>query len=188
MKQHADAMVSDVIYPLLCHSDEDERLWKDDPVEYIHAKYGECKFFLNINIDTHLTLTVGDTESKRVLNEKINSFLSLSNVDSVEEDTAVSCGEQLLNAMCKKRKGVLPKCLLLVTQVLNDPNSSPRQKDGALHMVGSIANILLKKDDYKDQFDDVLIRFVFPCMTAPFPFLRYFSFNRVKVSCVFYCF
>lgn len=29
-------------------------------------------------------------------------------------------------------------------QILTDPNSDPRKKDGALHMIGSLAEILLK--------------------------------------------
>lgn len=33
-------MLSDVIYPLMCHSDADERLWQDDPIEYVRTKYG----------------------------------------------------------------------------------------------------------------------------------------------------
>jgi hypothetical protein len=132
MKPYTMTMLSDVIFPLMCHSDADEQLWKEDPVEYIRAKYGE----------------------------------------SLEQESSVNCGEQLLNCMCKKRKGVLPKCIQLVNQVLNDPNSTPQQKDGALHMVGAIADILLKKDQYKDAFDDVIVRFVFPSMGANIPFIR----------------
>lgn len=131
MKPHANAMLTDVIFPLMCHTEEDERLWKEDPIEYVRSKY-----------------------------------------DAIDADTAVTCGEQLLNAMCKKRKGVLPNCIQLVTSLLNDPNTPPQRKDGALHIVGAVADILLKKDQYKEQFDDVLIRYIFPSMTAPFPFLR----------------
>lgn len=29
-------------------------------------------------------------------------------------------------------------------QILTDPSSDPRKKDGALHMIGSLAEILLK--------------------------------------------
>jgi hypothetical protein len=32
-----------------------------------------------------------------------------------------------------------------------DPNANPAQKDGALHMIGTMADILLKKKNYKDQ-------------------------------------
>jgi len=83
--------------------------------------------------------------------------------------------------MCKKRKGIMPKCLQIINEVLNDPNSTPRQRDGALHMVGAITDILLKKDQFKDQFDTVVIQYVFPTVSQPFGFLRYrtsASFNR----------
>jgi len=33
-------MVQDIVFPLMCHSDEDEELWDSDPVEYIRVKYG----------------------------------------------------------------------------------------------------------------------------------------------------
>jgi hypothetical protein len=92
--------------------------------------------------------------------------------DAMEEESSVYCGEQLLNTMCRKRKGVLPKCVGLVTEVLNNPQSSPQHRDGALHMVGAVADILLRKDEYKDQFDQVIISFVFPAMEAPFPYIR----------------
>ncbi len=32
-------------------------------------------------------------------------------------------------------------------QILTDPASDPRKKDGALHMIGSLAEILLKVDN-----------------------------------------
>lgn len=132
IKPHCTLLLSDVIYPLMCHTDADETLWKEDPIEYVKLKYA----------------------------------------DILEEDSVVSCGEQLLNAMCKKRKGVLPKCLGIVNQVLNEPNSSPKQKDGAFHMIGAIADILLKKEQFKTHFEDVLMRFVFPAFNTSFPFLR----------------
>ena len=34
-------MIQDVIFPLMCHSDEDEELWVNDPHEYIRIKYGK---------------------------------------------------------------------------------------------------------------------------------------------------
>ena len=42
MKPHIPAIVQEIIFPLMCHSDEDEELWQSDPVEYIRVKYGEC--------------------------------------------------------------------------------------------------------------------------------------------------
>ena len=43
MKAHMLAIVQEVIFPLMCHSEEDEDLWQSDPVEYIRVKFGELK-------------------------------------------------------------------------------------------------------------------------------------------------
>jgi len=163
IQPHVMTLLTDVIFPLLCHTKEDEETFNDDPIEYIRQKYGMC---------THETcLSNIRTEFNSELD--VISILLLTGVgDGIEDESSVFCGEQLLNTMCKKRKGVLPKCVGLVTQVLNNPQSSPQQRDGALHMVGAIADILLKKDEYKDQFDNVIIQFVFPAMEAPYPFIR----------------
>lgn len=40
MKPHMQVLIQDIIFPLMCHSDEDEELWQSDPVEYIRVKYG----------------------------------------------------------------------------------------------------------------------------------------------------
>lgn len=39
---------------------------------------------------------------------------------------------------------VLQKTMGFCYQILTDPTSDPRKKDGALHMIGSLAEILLK--------------------------------------------
>lgn len=52
--------------------------------------------------------------------------------------------------------------MALLNQVLNNPATEPAQKDGALHMVGSLADVLLKKKPYKDQLDQLFIKYVFP--------------------------
>jgi len=39
-------ILQDVVFPLLCHSSEDELLWSSDPIEYIRTKYGEMETVL----------------------------------------------------------------------------------------------------------------------------------------------
>lgn len=74
----------------------------------------------------------------------------------------VTAAQSLLHASCKKRKDMLQKTMAFLTTVLNDPNTEPQRKDGALHMVGSLADVLLKKKIYKEQLDQLFLKYVFP--------------------------
>uniref|UniRef100_A0A7N5K8B4 Importin-8 n=1 Tax=Ailuropoda melanoleuca TaxID=9646 RepID=A0A7N5K8B4_AILME len=55
-----------------------------------------------------------------------------------------TAAQTLLYTAAKKRKEVLPKMMAFCYQILTDPNFDPRKKDGALHVIGSLADILLK--------------------------------------------
>jgi hypothetical protein len=59
MKPHSTPILSDVIYPLMCHSDADERLWRDDPIEYVRSKYGGFS-----NFQLRLAPAAGTTTNK----------------------------------------------------------------------------------------------------------------------------
>uniref|UniRef100_A0AAY4EAR1 Importin N-terminal domain-containing protein n=1 Tax=Denticeps clupeoides TaxID=299321 RepID=A0AAY4EAR1_9TELE len=56
-----------------------------------------------------------------------------------------TAAQTLLFTSCNKRKEVLQKTMGFCYQILTEPSSDPRKKDGALHMIGSLAEILLKK-------------------------------------------
>lgn len=57
---------------------------------------------------------------------------------------------------------MLGKTMGMLTQILNNPATDAPQKDGALHMIGSLADVLLKKKPYKDQLDQLFLKYVFP--------------------------
>ncbi|XP_012286737.1 importin-7 [Orussus abietinus] len=84
----------------------------------------------------------------------------------------VTAAQVLLHSACKKRKEMLQKTMHFCVEVLTSPNADPRQKDGALHMVGSLADILLKKKVYKDQMDNMLLQYVFPEFNSPHGHMR----------------
>lgn len=67
---------------------------------------------------------------------------------------------------------MLNRTLSFVVNVLNSPATEPRLRDGALHMVGSVADILLKKDIYRDQMESMLVAYVFPNLESPNGYLR----------------
>lgn len=61
----------------------------------------------------------------------------------------VTAAQSLVHIVCKKRKGVLQRAMAFVVTLLTSPACSPRQKDGALHLVGTVATLLLKRRMYK---------------------------------------
>ncbi|PNF26978.1 Importin-7, partial [Cryptotermes secundus] len=104
----------------------------------------------------------------------------------------VTAAQTLLHSSCKKRKDMLQKTMHFIMQVLTSPNADPRQKDGALHMVGTLADVLLKTKVYKEQMDDMLCQYVFPEFTSPRGHMRaracwvlhYFSEIKFKEEAV----
>lgn len=40
LKPHMLIIIQEILYPLMCHTDEDDELFENDPVEYIKLKYG----------------------------------------------------------------------------------------------------------------------------------------------------
>lgn len=38
-------ITQEVVFPLMCYKDEDERLWQEDPYEYIRMKFSQCALF-----------------------------------------------------------------------------------------------------------------------------------------------
>ncbi|XP_013114275.1 importin-7 [Stomoxys calcitrans] len=76
--------------------------------------------------------------------------------------TPVPAAQSLLHSCCKKRKGILPKAMTIIMQIITSPNADNKQKDGALHMIGTLADVLLKKRIYRDQVENMLTTYVFP--------------------------
>uniref|UniRef100_A0A663EM43 Importin 8 n=1 Tax=Aquila chrysaetos chrysaetos TaxID=223781 RepID=A0A663EM43_AQUCH len=92
----------------------------------------------------------------------------------VFEDYAstTTAAQNLLYTAAKKRKEVLPKMMAYCYQILTEPNIDPRKKDGALHVIGSLADILLKKSVFKDQMELMLQNHVFPLFMSNLGYLR----------------
>ncbi|XP_038617065.1 importin-8 isoform X1 [Tachyglossus aculeatus] len=92
----------------------------------------------------------------------------------VFEDYAspTTAAQNFLYTAAKKRKEVLPKMMAFCYKILTDPNFDPRKEDGALHVIGSLADILLKKSIFKDQMELMLQNHVFPLFLSNLGYLR----------------
>ncbi|XP_063698998.1 importin-7 [Culicoides brevitarsis] len=102
--------------------------------------------------------------------------------------TPVPAAESLLHSVCKTRKGILNSVMAVIMQIITAGNIDAKQKDGALHMVGTLADVLLKKKIFKEQVETLLTTYVFPEFQSPHGHLRaracwvlhYFSEIKLK--------
>ncbi|XP_061663321.1 importin-8 isoform X2 [Syngnathoides biaculeatus] len=132
LKPHMQTICQEVIFPLMCCKDEDERLWQEDPFEYIRIR-----FYL---YDDH-AFPASDAKS-------------------------------LLCNAARKRKEVLPQMMEFCHQTLMDPLADSRRKDGSLHCIGALAELLLKKRIYAEQMELMLQSYVFPLLDSRLGYLR----------------
>lgn len=86
--------------------------------------------------------------------------------------TPVPAAQSFLADSCKKRKGILPKTMQIIMEVITHPSSDAKQKDGAFQMVGTLAEVLLKKKMYRDQMENMLTTYVLPEFASPHGHMR----------------
>ncbi|XP_060934256.1 importin-8 isoform X3 [Limanda limanda] len=79
----------------------------------------------------------------------------------------------LLRASCVKLPAnVLPQMMEFCHQILMDPSANPRSKDGALHCIGALAELILRKRMYREKMELILQNYVFPLLNSPMGYLR----------------
>ncbi|KAL9107715.1 MAG: hypothetical protein Q9227_007430 [Pyrenula ochraceoflavens] len=139
LKPHMETLISHVIFPILCQSDEDIELFEADPPEYLHRK--------------------------------LNFYEDVSAPDMAATNFLV--------ALTKNRKKQTFGILAFVNTIVNryeaapDDQKNPREKEGALRMIGSLASVILgKKSPIADQVEYFFVRHVFPEFKSSHGFLR----------------
>ncbi|MEQ2304645.1 Importin-8, partial [Ameca splendens] len=83
-----------------------------------------------------------------------------------------TAAQSLLCKAARKRKEVLPQMMEFCHKILVDPSADPCSKDGALHCIGALAELLLKKRIYREQMELMLQNYVFPLLNSPMGYLR----------------
>ncbi|KAG0315466.1 hypothetical protein BGZ97_008202 [Linnemannia gamsii] len=138
MKPHSETLITHFVFPQLCFTPEDESLWLDDPVEYVHAR-----------------------------------------IDMLEDFTSPSTAAvNFMTVMARYRQNAFMQILALANTVLQKYNDAPaeaknpREKDGALVMVGSLAPLILRKKSLVSMMEPFFVNHVFPEFKSQFPFLR----------------
>lgn len=73
MKPHMLIIIQEILYPLMCHTDEDEDLFENDPVEYIKTKYDVFEDFVSpVNAARQLVFHV--CNKRKVVLEQAMAF------------------------------------------------------------------------------------------------------------------
>ncbi|XP_033645727.1 importin-7-like [Asterias rubens] len=132
IKPHIQPIIQEVLFPLMCYTDENEELWNEDPYEYIRIKFDAFEDFIS----------------------------------------PVAAAQTVLRSCAGKRKEVLQKTMEFCMQVMIEPGMEPRKKDGVMHMVGTMADILLKKKMYKERMEQVLVNNIFPEFNSEMGYMR----------------
>ena len=139
LKPHIDTLISHLLFPILCQSNEDIELFESDPPEYLHRK--------------------------------LNFYEEVSAPDVAASNFLVS--------LTKSRKKLTFTILNFVNEIVSKYESAPedqkdpREKEGALRMIGTLASVILgKKSPIADQVEYFFVRHVFPEFRSPHGFLR----------------
>ncbi|KAH8248010.1 hypothetical protein KR032_010984, partial [Drosophila birchii] len=142
IKSYMEAIIQEVIFPIMSFSKSDQVLWDTDPCEFIRLKFDNFSDYA----------------------------------------TPVPAAHSLLLSICQKRKGILPKAISAIIHVITSPDADNNQKDGALHMTGTLADLLLKKALYCNQIESLLSTYVLP------EFQNRAGHMRARACWVLHCF
>lgn len=121
-----------------------------------------------------------ETDAVEYIRQKFDVFDDYS--------TPVPAAESLLHNVCKTRKGILDNVMRVIMTIITAPNINAKQKDGSLHMVGTLADVLLKKKIFKEQVEALITNYVFPEFNSPHGHLRARAcwvlhyFNEIKLK------
>jgi hypothetical protein len=102
-------------------------------------------------------------------------FLDLSNfdLDILDEYVSpVSAAELFLSDAVAKRKDVLMKTVTFLGTIIHNDTITAKQRDGVLHMLGVIGNVLIKKKTFTNQLEHMIVQYLFPELQSPTAFLR----------------
>jgi len=64
------------------------------------------------------------------------------------------------------------KTVTFLGTVIHNDTITPKQKDGVLHMLGVIGNVLIKKKTFANQLENIIVQYLFPELQSPTAYLR----------------
>ncbi|CAN8285361.1 unnamed protein product [Cochlearia groenlandica] len=158
-----DVLLFEIVFPLMCFNDNDQKLWEEDPHEYVRKGYS--KYYKTVSISSIKQLISND------------SFYDADIIEDLYSPRTAAM--DFVNELVRKRgKENLPKFVQFVVGIFKSYDEAPaehkpyRQKDGAMLAVGSLCDKLKNTDPYKSELERMLVQHIFPEFNSPFGHLR----------------
>nr|CAG8510674.1 13785_t:CDS:10 [Entrophospora candida] len=140
LKPHCEILVSHYIFPQLCFTDEDEQLWSEDPIDFIHKKLDP--------LDDYLSPTSS----------------AISFLGSLARHRKKFTFTNILNFI---------NSILTTYQESPPETKNPKNKDGALKMIGCLSDLALhRRSGVANIMEAFFVHHVFPEFQSQHPYLR----------------
>eukprot|EP01134_Creolimax_fragrantissima_P002617 CFRG2617T1 len=152
VKPNLGAIIADIIFPVLCHSERDEELWQDDPHEYTREKFDVIADFVSPAVAAQTLLAEITTKRKGTL----MPCLQFCNTVLIEYTQTLTAAQQHQET----------------EEVYKTVEHQTRRKDGALSMIGTLAGLINMKTELAGTLEQMLVTHVFPEFTSRFGFMR----------------
>jgi hypothetical protein len=139
LKPHINTLISHVLFPVLCITEDEILLFEEDPPEYLHRK-----------LNYYEEITAPDVAA-------LNFLMTLTKCRKKETFTVLNYVNDVVSRY----------------ESAPDDQKNPKEKEGALRMIGSLSSIMLgKKSPIAEQVEYFFVRYVFPEFRSPHGFLR----------------
>ncbi|PPD87278.1 hypothetical protein GOBAR_DD15763 [Gossypium barbadense] len=145
LQPQLDVLLFEIVFPLMCFNDNDQKLWEEDPHEYVRKGYGKLQ--------------------KPDIIEDLYSPRTAS-MDFVSE---------LVRKRGKENLQKFIQFIVEIFKRYDEAplEYKPyRQKDGALLAVGALCDKLKQIEPYKSELEHMLMQHVFPEFRSPVGHLR----------------
>lgn len=106
LKPHMQLIIQEIVFPLMCHSEEDEELWQNDPIEYIRLKYDVYEEFFNPATAAQTLLHDAVSKRKDVLQKAmafVMSILLMPNLEARQKSGALQMVGSLSSILMAKK-------------------------------------------------------------------------------------
>jgi len=104
MKPHMESLFREILFPLLCFNENEYRLWKDDPIEYLRREFDfELEYYSPRAAAMNLVVDISNLRAKNHLNGIMAFLAQVLQRYAADKNAYVKDGALIaIGVMCKK--------------------------------------------------------------------------------------